>query len=137
MALGEGIFHFFLQTVPSKCVVKCKFPFVSVPLPRVLHSGKKAFPECHPSPSAMGFATLGKPLFPECISSPSATLGEDWLPRVPDFWHSGKTLALGEFRFSRSASSLCWVDYRRGTIVASRGSVVRARGHAPWRERRH
>jgi hypothetical protein len=39
------------------------------------------------------------PVFPEChallgtrgrSSSPSATLGEDWLPRVPDFWHSGK-----------------------------------------------
>jgi hypothetical protein len=40
----------------------------------------------------------GKPLFPECISSPSATLGKDWLPRVPNFWHSGR------FRFSRSVN---------------------------------
>jgi hypothetical protein len=38
------------------------------------------------------------PSFSECLSlfgtrenlsSPSATLGEEWLPRVPDFWHSG------------------------------------------------
>jgi transposase InsO family protein len=44
----------------------------------------------------------GKTLFPECISSPSATLGEEFLPRVPDIWHSGKPEALGEFPFSRS-----------------------------------
>jgi hypothetical protein len=41
-------------------------------------------------------------VFPECNSSPSATLGEDWLPRVPDFWHSGKCVALGKDCFSRS-----------------------------------
>jgi hypothetical protein len=44
----------------------------------------------------------GKPLFLECISSSSATLGEEFLPRVPDIWHSGKPGALGEFPFSRS-----------------------------------
>jgi hypothetical protein len=71
------------------------------------------FPKCctrgrWPSPSAWlprvscPFRHSGKPLFPECYSSPSATLGEEWLPQVPDFWHSGKHLALGEFCFSRS-----------------------------------
>jgi hypothetical protein len=86
-------FSFFWQTVPSKGTVKCEVPFVSarrlsssVTLPRV--------------PWVLRHS--GKPLIPECISSPSATLVEDWLPRVPDFWHSGKSLALGEFRFSRS-----------------------------------
>jgi hypothetical protein len=57
-------FLFFWQTVPSKGAVKCEFPFVSAPLPRVLHSGKKAFPECHPSPSARGFAALRKASLP-------------------------------------------------------------------------
>jgi hypothetical protein len=79
-----------LATVPSKDTVNCEFSFVGAPLPRVLHSGKKAFPECHPSPSAMGFAALGKAslprvhFFPECntrerLASPSAqflALGE-------------------------------------------------------------
>jgi hypothetical protein len=39
-------------------------------------------------------------------SSSSATLGEDWLPRVPDFWHSEKRVALGKFSFSRSVDGL-------------------------------
>jgi hypothetical protein len=47
----------------------------------------------------------------ESLSFPSAflprvhsslALGEEWLPRVPDIWHSGKPVALGEFRFSCS-----------------------------------
>jgi hypothetical protein len=65
-------FSFFLQTVPSKGAVKCEFPFVSATLPQVLHSGKMTSPECHPSPSAMGFAALEKAslprvlFFPEC-----------------------------------------------------------------------
>jgi hypothetical protein len=48
-------------------------------------------------------------VFPECISSPSATLGEDCLPRVPDFWHSGKHVALGEFCFS--SSDMCLREF--------------------------
>jgi hypothetical protein len=55
MALGEDIFHFVCQMVPSKGTVKCEVPFVSAPL-----------------------------------------------PRVPDFLHSGKSLALGEYQLSRS-----------------------------------
>jgi hypothetical protein len=47
-----------------RCAVKCNFSFSCAFLPRVQ-------------------------FFPECNSSPSATLGEDCLPRVPDFWHSG------------------------------------------------
>jgi hypothetical protein len=55
------------------------------------------------------------PLFPEChgllgtrvrLSFPSATLGEEFLTRVPDIWHSGKPGALGEFSFSRSAKGM-------------------------------
>jgi hypothetical protein len=88
----KTLFSNFWQTTPSNVAVKCKFPFASAPLPRVLHSGKMTFPECHPSLSAMGFATLGKAPLPR----------EDWLPRVPDFWHSRKSLTLGEFQFSRS-----------------------------------
>jgi hypothetical protein len=64
------------------------FLFASASLPRVLHSGKIAFPEC--------------------LSSPSA-----FLPRVLDIWHSGKPEALGEFPFSRSISLS-----RRGTTLA-------------------
>jgi hypothetical protein len=55
----------------------------------------------------------GKPLFPECNSSPSATLGEEWLPRVPDFWHSGKYLTLGESCFSRRPS---WLSLLRKCV---------------------
>jgi hypothetical protein len=74
------------------------------------------FPECctrgrRPLPSAALYRVLGtlrhsgKPLFPECNSSPSATLREDWLPQVPDFWHSGKPATLGKFYLSRSVYS--------------------------------
>jgi hypothetical protein len=91
-------FPIFLQTSPSNCAVKCKFPFASAPLPRVLHSRKMAFPECLPSPRVMRFPALGK----------------DWLPRVPDFWHSGKNLALGEFHFSRS---VCCIYSRSITLL--------------------
>jgi hypothetical protein len=50
---------------------------------------------CPPSPSAAlprvscPSRHSGKPPFPECNTSPSATLGEDFLPRVPEIWHSG------------------------------------------------
>jgi hypothetical protein len=40
--------------------------------------------------------------FVVCLSSPSAIL-----PRVPNFWHSGKHVALGEYCFSRSAWRHC------------------------------
>jgi len=74
---------------------------------------ERLFPECcargrwiFPSvilPRVSGWLGLsGKSLFPECISSLRATLGKDWLPRVLDFWLSGKPLTLGKFRFSRS-----------------------------------
>ena len=80
------------------------------------------FPECcargrWPSPSAFlprvlcPFRHSGKAIFPECNSSPSATLGEDCLPRVPDFWHSGKHVALGEFCFSRSEGCVHHIIY--------------------------
>jgi hypothetical protein len=59
----------------------------------------KRFRLLAPSNATLFFRVL---VFPECFSSPSATLGEDCLPRVPDFWHSGKHVALGEFCFSRS-----------------------------------
>jgi hypothetical protein len=103
--------------------------FPRVPVTR--HSGKRPFPECLGTrgighlPRVLGLGTRGRvfsiffkrlrllspsngtflfrvPVFPECNSSPSATLGEDCLPRVPDFWHSGKCVALGKDCFSRS-----------------------------------
>jgi hypothetical protein len=83
-------FSFFWQTVPSKDTVKCEFPFVSVPLPRVLYSGKKALPECHPSLSVMGFAAVGKASLPRVQHS-----GKIGFPECPIFgtrgrvWHSG------------------------------------------------
>jgi hypothetical protein len=43
---------------------------------------------------------------------PSATLGEDCLPRVPDFWHSGKCMALGKDCFSRSGCCEAAVLFR-------------------------
>ena len=108
-ALGEDFFHFKLERH------RWFGPLNNTFLPRV-----RLFPECctrgrialgeerlFPSvalprePGRLGHSE--KPLFPECNSSPSATLGEDWLPRVLDFWHSGKPVTLGEFRFSRSA----------------------------------
>jgi hypothetical protein len=49
------------------------------------------FPECQ-----VGYGSRGN------LSSPRATLRKDWLPRVLDFWHSGKPLTLGKFPFSRS-----------------------------------
>jgi len=75
------------------------------------------FPECctrgrGPLPSAALYRVLGtlrhsaKPLFSECYSFPSATLEEDWLCQVPDFWHSGKPVTLGEFCLSRSGLGL-------------------------------
>jgi len=71
------------------------------------------FPECctrgrGPLPSADLYRVpgsllhSGKSLFPECNSSPSATIGEDSLSRVPDFWHSGKPATLEEFCLTRS-----------------------------------
>jgi hypothetical protein len=74
-------------------------------VPRKRHSGKsfsnffKRLRLFTPSNATFLFRV---PFFPECNSSPSATLGEDCLPRVPDFWHSGKHVALGEYCFSRS-----------------------------------
>jgi hypothetical protein len=79
-----------------------------------------SFCECHSSPRVIlprvpwVLRHSGKPLFPECFSSPSATLGEDLLPRVPDFWHSGKSSALGKSWFSRSGprwANICAVIY--------------------------
>jgi hypothetical protein len=55
-ALGEEIF----PTVPSVYAVKCDFSFTCASLPRVLHSGKMAFPECLASPSVFLFLALGK-----------------------------------------------------------------------------
>jgi hypothetical protein len=90
MALGEDNFHFFWQTAPSKGAVKCEFPFVSATLPRVLYSGKMAFPECHASPSAMGFVALGKASLPRVLFFPGCnTRGRLASP-------SARFLALGE-----------------------------------------
>jgi hypothetical protein len=92
------------------------------PSARVRHSGKRlASPSAKErhlwksvlqiSPFSHIIFCLLVPLFPEChgllgtrgtLSSPSATLGEEFLPRVPDIWHSRKPGALGEFPFSRS-----------------------------------
>jgi len=69
-----------------ECCARGRILFLSVILPRV--------------PGSLQHS--GKPLFPECNSSPRATLREDWVPRVLDFWLSGKPLTLGKFRFSRS-----------------------------------
>jgi hypothetical protein len=94
-------------------------------------SGKIFFKRFRPPPPSKANFLLRVPVFPECctrglprvplflecraligtresLSSPSATLGEEWLPRVPDFWHSGKYLTLGESCFSRSANT--WPD---------------------------
>jgi hypothetical protein len=104
--LGQGTqgrrFSFFLADASVQCC--CQVHFFS----RV-----RVFPECcsrgrWPSPSVFlprvswPFKHSGKQFFPECNSSPNATLGEDCLPRVPGFWHSGKLVTLGEFRFSCS-----------------------------------
>jgi hypothetical protein len=110
------------------------FPLV----PGTRHSGKRS-----PSPSARSrlsgksFSNFFKrlrlfapsnahflfrvPFFPECNSSPSATLGEDCLPRVPDFWHSGKYVALGEYCFSRSGSLL---SIPRNVVISESGVVA-------------
>jgi hypothetical protein len=95
-ALGEGSGKNFFEMVSSIYTVKCNFSFSCAPLPQVLHSGKMAFPDCRASLVSWTFRHSGKHTFPECISSPRATLGEDWLPQVPDFWHSWKHVTLGE-----------------------------------------
>jgi hypothetical protein len=92
---------FFLPVLfPS--AVKCKFYFPGAAFPRVLHSGKMAFPSAFLPRVSCPFQHSGKPPFPECISSLSATLGEDCLPRVLDFWLLRKQVTLGKFCFSRS-----------------------------------
>jgi hypothetical protein len=79
--------HFFSRVrVFPECCSRGRWPSPSVFLPRV----------------SWPFKHSGKQFFPECNSSPNATLGEDCLPRVPGFWHSGKLVTLGEFRFSCS-----------------------------------
>jgi hypothetical protein len=94
---------------------------LSSPSARVRHSGKRLA-----SPSAKNMHS-GKGVFPEChgllgtrgrLSSPSATLGEEFLPRVPDIWHSGKPEALGEFPFSRSGKT-CLL--RASCLILSQG----------------
>jgi hypothetical protein len=101
---GKRFFNFFKRLrlmLPSNATFLFRVP---------------AFPECcargrWPSPSAClprvscPCRHSGKATFPECNSSPSATLGEDWLPRVPDFCHSGKCVALGKDCFSCSRRS--------------------------------
>jgi hypothetical protein len=95
----------FLFRVPffPECCARGRWPFFPGPVWTRMKHG--------PSPSAFvprvlcPFRNSGKAIFPECNSSPSATLGEDCLPRVPDFWHSGKHVALGEYCFSRSVGA--------------------------------
>jgi hypothetical protein len=88
--------NFFLRVpVFPECCTQGRWASPSASLPRVSRTHRQS----------------GKPLFPECNSSPSATLGEEWLPRVPDFWHSGKYLTLGESCFSRSASMSYYVTF--------------------------
>jgi hypothetical protein len=48
-------FHNFLRTPPSNVAVKRTFSFACARLPRGLHSGKMAFPECLASSSVMPF----------------------------------------------------------------------------------
>jgi hypothetical protein len=98
MALREEFFH----TVSFPYTVKCNFSFSCAPLLWVLHSGKMAFPKCH--------ALLGTR---ESLPSLSVTLREDWLPRVPDFWHSGKHVTLREFSFSRSVNWALYILHRQ------------------------
>jgi hypothetical protein len=92
-------------------------------LPRVLGLGTRgrAFPIFFkrlrlfaPSNATFLFRVL---FFPECNSSPSATLGEDCLPQVPDFWHSGKHVALGEYCFSRSVPPNAFTDHRDQSLT--------------------
>jgi hypothetical protein len=73
-------------------VVGCQVTFSSssVALPKVLHSGKRAFAEWRYLPSARHSAALGEASLPRVEFFPSVTLGEDWLPGVSDFWLSGK-----------------------------------------------
>ena len=122
MALGEEFFfHFKLQRRRLLGTSRNTF------LPRVL-----VFPECcargsklFPSvilPRVPGRLQLsGKPLFPECNSSPRATLGEDWVPRVLDFWLSEKPLTLGKFRFSRSDG---WVSFSLTSPASSHTTIT-------------
>ena len=97
---GKNFFHFKLQRRRRSGTSRNTF------LPRV-----RLFPDCCARGRGLFSSVIlprvpgrlrhsGKPLFPECNSSPRATLGEDWVPRVLDFWLSGKPLTLGKFRFS-------------------------------------
>jgi hypothetical protein len=103
-ALGECSGRIFLETVPSLDTVKYNFSFSCALSPECCSRGGWPSPSAGLPRVSCTFRHSGKPPFPECNSSPSATLGEDWLPRVLDFWHSGKHVTLGEFSFTRSAS---------------------------------
>jgi hypothetical protein len=69
-------------------------------LPRVLHSGKRAFPECLPSPSAMDSTTLGEASLPRVQHS-----GKIFFPECPIFGTRGSKRHSGNFasRFSRES----------------------------------
>jgi hypothetical protein len=88
---GKTFFK-FLANGPVQCCRQMQISFCECPSSPSVVLGEDSFPECHPSPSAMGFATLRKtPLprvyfFPECntrgrLASPSArflALGEEF-----------------------------------------------------------
>jgi hypothetical protein len=90
-ALGEEFFSYGSSIHTAKCTFffEC-LSSLSVAL------GEGIFPECHAPIGTRG-----------SLPSPSATLGGDCLPRVLDFWHSGKYVRLGEFRFSRTDVRIC------------------------------
>jgi hypothetical protein len=96
----EDIFHFFGKRFRPKAPSNAKFLLWLSLVPECCTRGRRLSPSVTLPRVPWVLRHSGKPLFPECNTR------EDWLPWVPDFWHSGKSLALREFRFSRSGSKL-------------------------------
>jgi hypothetical protein len=88
--LGEEFFQFFSKRLRLMLPSNVTFLFRVSVFPECCARGRLSYPSAGLPRVSCPFWHSGKTIFPECNSSPSATLGEDWLPRVPDFWHSGK-----------------------------------------------
>jgi hypothetical protein len=88
---GKTFFK-FLANDSVQCCRQMQISFCECPSSPSVALGEDGFPRVPPFPECHGFCNTR-----ESPSSPSA-----FLPRVPDFWHSGKSLTLGEFQFSRS-----------------------------------
>jgi hypothetical protein len=89
---GKTFFK-FLANDSVQCCRQMQISFCECPSSPSVALGEDGFPRVPPFAECHGFCNTW-----ESPSSPSA-----FLPRVPDFWHSGKSLILGKFQFSRSA----------------------------------